>query len=491
MQKSPYRFIQNYRLELVVFLGGMMGMILEVVGSRVVSPYFGNSLIVWTNLIGVILGCLSAGYYFGGKLADKYPTYENLGKLILAGASALTLTSFLKEPILSSVQFMMGSDLRSGSFFSILILFGPASVMLGMIAPYAARLRMGSINSSGKVVGNLYALSTVGSIAGTFMAGFYLIPAFGNSDLIYTLTYGLIFLSVVTMQKIRPIHLLLTILLTLLFFLNRTAGVFRIMAVADIDSLYNRILIKQMADQELNKVIMMTIDNAGVQSAVMPESPDELYLDYARAYRVASEIKPDLKKALMIGGGGYSVPRDFLKRHPLSEMDVVEIDSEITEMARKYFFLTDNPRLHIFHQDARSFLNRSESIYEVVFLDAFNALTPPANLTTIEFMTNLKNHLTSDGFVMINLISSISGPNSIFFELEQNTLAKVFPQVEAYRIGKASNESIQNLIIIAYKEPNDKLLSLGRPIPIEDKQTRILTDDWSPVEFLTREYYAP
>ncbi len=173
--KLPPKFI----LELTVFVCGALVMIYEIIGSRLISPYLGASTYVWTSLIGVILGALSLGYWLGGKFADKRPDIKALTSVIFLAGGLVSVTILLKDLILSFItQAPIGLELKS--MFAALLLFAPASVLLGFVTPYAVKLKMSSLKDSGKTVGRLYALSTVGSILGTFLAGFFLIPFVGS-----------------------------------------------------------------------------------------------------------------------------------------------------------------------------------------------------------------------------------------------------------------------------------------------------------------------
>lgn len=460
-------------------------MVLEIVGSRVISPYFGNSLVVWTSLIGVILGCLSAGYYWGGKLADKKATYEILESVIFGSTGFLAGTAFLKDALLNTIQFSFGGDLRASTFVAVLLLYGPTSLLLGMVSPIAAKLKLIDLHSSGRVVGNLYALSTFGSIVGTFLAGFYLVPSFGNSLMLYFLTLSLLFLSILTIWRIKVKHIFLLIILCILYFLNHRVGLFTLPALTDVDSLYNRILIRKISDQRDGDVIAMSIDNKGVQSAVALNNPDRLYLDYDLAFHNLGLDAISPKKVLVIGGGGYIIPRDILKNQPTAEVDVVEIDPEITRLAREYFFLEDDTRLKIFHQDARAYLRKTTETYDVIFLDAFNSISPPAHLTTKEFMQDLKNHLNEDGYLVVNMVSALSGPDSEFLSAEIATLGAVFSNTRIYRVQKLPVGSVQNLLAVASRR---KILLSG-VVAKPPEPGKILTDDWSPVEFMTRNFY--
>ena len=184
----------KYLLEITVFIGGALVMIFEIIGSRIVAPYIGASTYVWTSLIGVILGALSLGYWLGGKLADRRPDLKILALVIFSAGGLVALTIFLKDAVLYAiVRISLGLEFKS--VIAALVLFAPASVLLGFITPFAVKLKMLSLADSGKTVGRLYALSTVGSILGTFLAGFFLIPFVGSTRTLYLIAAVLIGLS--------------------------------------------------------------------------------------------------------------------------------------------------------------------------------------------------------------------------------------------------------------------------------------------------------
>ncbi|MFA6389985.1 MAG: fused MFS/spermidine synthase, partial [Patescibacteria group bacterium] len=191
--------VKKKKLEIAVFLCGAVVMIFELVGSRVLAPYLGISIFVWTSLIGVILGSLSIGYWLGGMLADKNPSLKIFSTLVFLSGASIFFTIIVKEPALHYFQGFFNLELSS--FISSLILFSPASIFMGMISPYAVKLKMDSLNYSGATVGNLYALSTVGSIAGTFLAGFYLIPNFGSLKILIILAILLGFIAIYIYPK--------------------------------------------------------------------------------------------------------------------------------------------------------------------------------------------------------------------------------------------------------------------------------------------------
>src|SRR3989338_7202135 len=234
----------NYLLEIAIFICGGVVMIFELVGSRVLGPYLGTSIFVWTSLIGIILGSLSLGYYVGGKIADKKPTIKVLSLVIFLSAIFIGLSMFLKDILLAFLQ-VNALDVRTSSVIASLLLFMPASVLLGMVSPYAAKLKLNSLNTSGSTIGNLYAISTAGSIFGTFLSGFYLIPHFGTNRLLLILSYVLIFTSLsLSAKKIIKIRLSIFIVMIIsLFALNGFNYLSEKTGFVDVDTSYNRIWI--------------------------------------------------------------------------------------------------------------------------------------------------------------------------------------------------------------------------------------------------------
>jgi predicted membrane-bound spermidine synthase len=186
---------RKYILEIIVFIGGAVVMIFELVGSRVIGPYIGTSIYAWTSLIGVILVSLSIGYSAGGYLADRKPTIKPLALIILFSSLAIAFSAFTKD-IFSAVISSSRAILEVKSVMISLILFAPASFLLGMVSPYAVRLRMNDLTTAGRTTGNLYAISTAGSIFGTFLAGFYIIPNFGSTNSLIILSVVLLLMAV-------------------------------------------------------------------------------------------------------------------------------------------------------------------------------------------------------------------------------------------------------------------------------------------------------
>jgi spermidine synthase len=220
----------------------------------------------------------------------------------------------------------------------------------------------------------------------------------------------------------------------------------------------------------------------------------DLVSPYTRFYRLAEHFNPDFKKTLMIGGGAYVFPQYYLKAYPQASIDVVEIDPELTSLAKGYFSLPDDPRLHIIHQDGRSYLNQNQEKYDVVLMDAFNSISIPPQLTTKEAVQKIYDSLADDGVVLVNVISAVSGSRSAFFEAEYATYQSVFPQVLVFVVNRPDlPEMAQNIMIVALKSPSEPILEGSSPDiqaflknisqPQSGAGKEILTDDYAPVDY--------
>jgi spermidine synthase len=260
----------------------------------------------------------------------------------------------------------------------------------------------------------------------------------------------------------------------------------------DVDTQYNRVLI--FNDKDFTTDRMVRRMNLGNQYASeMFLDSDELAFQYTNYYNIAPVFNPDIKKSLVIGGAAYSYPRDYLVRYPNATVDVVEIDPGLTDLAKKYFRLKDDSRMRIYHEDGRTFLNKTQERYDVIFVDAFNTETSvPFHLTTKEAVSKMHSVLNENGIVVINLISALDGPKGGFLNSEYHTYLSVFPKVYIFTVGTRDPEIMQNLVLVATKTDSPVSLTSTDPViseylgnvwvdPIKSNGI-ILTDDFSPVE---------
>ena len=490
-------FIQRYKLEIIVFITGAAVMILELTGSRIIAPYVGTSIFVWTSLIGVILGSLSVGYWWGGKLADKGANFKTFS-LIIFIAAVLTGATSIFSPLILTIVSVLVKDVRLGSIMASILLFAAPSIVLGMVSPYALRLKIRDVSNSGAVAGGLYAVSTIGSIAGTFLGGFYLITLLGSAKILLFIAIILILTSFFAYYKKSVISLktgifiYFVILLAAFDFVN---AYFSKGKIVDIDTHYNRVFVFETIDSSTQRPIrVMTTSFPQIESAMFLDDDNDLVAEYLKFFRIAGHFNPGSQKTLLIGGACYSYPKDFLKRNLDAFMDVVEIDPSLTALARRFFNIEENPRLAIYHEDGRTFLNRGGKKYDVIFMDAFKSIQSiPYQLTTAEAMKKAYEMLANDGVLLLNIISSIDGVKGRFFRAEYWTLKYVFPYVYVIPVAKPDNGNVaQNLLLIALKNKKEPLLEseipefngylsyLWKKEILRDMP--LLTDDFAPVD---------
>ena len=493
----------KYKLELIVFTTGACVMILELVGSRVLAPYFGTSIVVWTSLIGLILASLSIGYWWGGKLADERPNWITLAAIICLAGIDIGLVGFTKTIVLEMIQSLT-RDLRVSSIAATLVLFCPPSILLGMVSPYAVKLKIKNLATSGATVGELYAISTIGSIVGTFLTGFILIAVLGHTKILFLIAVILILAALAAAPKDKIGFKWLSIFIFALAASQATwlEAIAANRSTIAIDTQYNHIRIFDARDRATGRPIrLLQTDPFVVQSGIFLDGPkneaaseENLVFSYTKFLRLVNHFHPEPKRALTIGGAAYTQPRDFLNQNPNAAIDVVEIDPAMTVVAKTYFGLKPDPRLTIYHEDARPFLNRTAGGYDAIFVDAYHAIYAiPYQLTTQEAVSAMHRALTANGVVMANIIAAFEGEKAIFFEREYATYASIFPQVYAFHLddGRRADE-LQNIILVALKSPLAPLFTNSNPVwqqYLDQRWTKrlsasghILTDEFAPVE---------
>jgi spermidine synthase len=358
-----------------------------------------------------------------------------------------------------------------------------------MVSPYAARLRMKALDASGRTVGNLYAISTVGSITGTFLAGFFLIPRFGSTTILFILAGLLVVASILLAPRGRLAIRAPAIVLVGLF--GAVPGQTKSL---QIETQYNSVMIGEAPHAETGRTIRIMALNSQDSSAMFVDS-DELVHAYTKFYHLASHFCPGLKTALMIGGAAYSYPRDYVTRYPQASIDVVEIDPKVTELARQYFRLEDHPRLHIEHEDGRIFLNETRKKYDVFFGDAFQSrFSVPFHLTTKEAAQRVHDLLEEGGVAILNTICSVEGKEGKFLRAIYATWSEVFPQVYLFPVEDAADGSlVQNVMVVALKsratpsfqseDPELNRYLSHRWTGEVARDVAVLTDDHAPVEY--------
>ena len=486
--------MNKYKLEITVFLSGALTMMLELIAARVLSPYVGSSNLIWTTIIGIMLTSMSIGYWFGGKMADK--NKENdirmLSVFLLISAIATSFIPILEVEFIDTLS-QLSSNLIFVAIICATITFGIPSFLLATVSPIAVKIKNSSMDHIGETSGKISSLSTIGSIFGTFFAGFILIPNLGVRNIILGCSILLWMLSIYLFYKKDKKYIILAIIeLIIIVGLNLLGGYqFHLEnpeIIRDVDSEYSRIWVTNLNVGE-NTYKTLQVDT-GLES-YMNQETGEMGARYLYYYDLFEYYNKDAKDALMIGGAAYTYPMHYLKKYEDKTIDVVEIDETMTQIAEEEFGLDkDNPKLGLITQDGRSYLNYNEKKYDTIFVDAFKGLNAPFELTTYEAMQKVYNSLNENGIVITNIIASLEGEETDFIEYEYTTYKAVFDDVKVFKVNSnyPSNEK-QNLILVGIKgnenlnvdkeEEYRELLSNEIKDFTSDKP--IVTDNYAPI----------
>ncbi|MCU0722093.1 MAG: fused MFS/spermidine synthase [Planctomycetes bacterium] len=429
----------DLRTRVLVFTGGAGLMALEIAGSRVIAPHFGSSLFLWAGLIAVFLLALSAGYFAGGWIGDRHPHPASLNYAV-GGAGLLSL--FVPHLSIAVCNAVEPLGPRWGPIAAAALLFGGPSLLLGTVSPIAVRLHTREVRASGSSAGSLYALSTVGSLAGTFLATFVLVPVAGTPVLLMSLGAVLAALPLLTLPKTA-----------LLAFYAVPAGVLGAVlfttplpdaqisapgtdayghVLHEVETPYHRIFVVE-SKEEGKPVRYLQFDHY-VESGISMEPPYPSVTRYTDMFHLAALFQPRPKAVLFVGGGGMIGPRVFEEVYPsLETIDVVEIDPEVVRVARDYFHFQPGPKTRIRIGDGRVVASSDAGTLDVFVLDAFSGGGRiPFHLLTREFFEAVENRLSPDGVLLVNLIGALDGPKSKVFRAAFRTLAEVFPQAYAF-----------------------------------------------------------
>lgn len=484
-EKKTRPSIQYYSLLVIAFFSGAVVLLVEVLGTRILAPYLGSSFSVWVNVIGSILGFLSIGYYLGGLLADR--NQRLLPVLLLVAACACALLYFERR-LLPSFGAL---GLDWGSFVAAILLFGPPSAVLGTISPYLTKIAAVDPARIGQASGSIYAASTVGSIAGTFVGGFWLIPHFPVSYIIGGIVALLLVLSISAAGTIERSWVIVTAVLIPAVIADASispAGDWstNVSHLFEKNSRYYNIRVNEVA----GSVRLLTIDGSfqsgrQLAGAKMPFPYIEL------SGKIIQSLAPNPRSVLVIGGGGYAMPEYILDHAPNADVTVVEIDPEITEVARKFFLKDPNLRVKTVNEDGRVFLNQTQQHFDVVYTDAYaSGNTMPPHLATREAFYRMKQALNADGVVVFNIVSARTGKFATVYESLLRTIRDVFPTTATFSTSSGEADEPQNLILVA----SNGTLSDDVLRPFEASRCRelpgqglLLTDDYSPVEHLAQD----
>ena len=497
--------VAQVRLRALVFVGGVASLALELSASRLLGPYFGTSLFVWANIIGFFLLYLALGYFLGGRLADRRPDPRLLATLVAVAGLATGIIPFISRPVLD--WSVSGLDNANASVFyssmlAVILLFALPVTLLGFVSPFAVRLSVRQVGSSGRSAGGLYALSTAGSILGAFLPVLVLIPAWGVRRTLLAIAVALLAVALVDLPgRLRIPAALISLVLLVPLVLPQVAPFGPLKPqpglVFDEESFYNYIqVVRTSGTTEL-----VLNEGHAIHSVYNPNQIlTGWYWDYflAAPYFNAGPAAGQVRRVAIVGLAGGTIARQFTGVYGPIPIDGVEIDPAIVQVGRRYFGMTEK-NLNVFTADGRTFMRVTHHTYDVVAIDAFQQPYIPFQLTTEEFFQEIRAHLSPTGVVCLN-----TGHTRTDFRLVQafvNTLSQVFPSVYVFNVPNTFNTEVmatmQPTSLDTFRanlervSPDSLMATVaGEVLPVAqvahaEKGGIVFTDDRAPIEQIT------
>jgi spermidine synthase len=482
-------------LPLLVFVVGTGSLGAEIAAVRLLAPYFGASTIVWANTIGIVLVALSVGYWLGGRLADRHPHMRGLCLLALTAAGLLALVPFAADPLLDlgvDALDSISAGAFIGSLLGVLVLVAVPVMLLGAVSPYAIRLAVSTVEEAGTVAGRLYALSTAGSLVGTLVSALLLIPLVGTrrTFLIFALA-----IAVMAVWGLRPVRRYALAPAAIAALIAMPVGTLK---ASDTDG--GRVIHEAETEYQYARVVeypdghrTLELNEGQAQHSVY--YPDTVLTgDVWDAHVVlgfaAFEEPPE--RVAILGNAAGTTSRAFEEFFPETRIDGVEIDGELSEIGREYFDM-NNPRLHLYHEDARPFLRRIDAEYDQISVDAYRQPYIPFYLTTEEFFETVKDRLRPGGVLVVN-VGHPEGQDDLEKVLTA-TIREVFPKVmrdpmedtNTLLVASKARLSAEHLRDAARSMPDElRGTALAAAARLEPGLTggEVYTDDKAPVEWL-------
>jgi predicted membrane-bound spermidine synthase len=432
-------------IAVAVFLSGAALLGLEITASRVLAPTFGSSLFVWGSLIGIVLTGLAIGYWAGGIVADRLPSPYLLVALLTLGAVLVALVPVIDQTVLTwIVDWDPGP--RLDPLFAAAILFGPASIVLASASPTAVRLAASSLERLGRTAGRLFSISTAGSIFGTFVTAFWLVPELGTDQVLAVGAATLVAAALIVALAVRlvPAAVALSGALAGAVVLalslapegnqqlqgvaaqnwsplyrqreNRTPGPLDPAAVGELGSNFS---IREARDTQYHRLVVADDDDSrylrfdsSFQSGMWLSDPYRTRFRYTDYLDLGIAHRPSARNVLFIGLGGGSAPKRMWRDFPNLRVHIAELDPEVVNAAYRWFELPRSPRLTVDAEDGRQWLTRHQQRWDVIVIDAFYADSIPFHLATHEFLELVRERLSPGGVVVVNIIGAVTGDES-------------------------------------------------------------------------------
>jgi spermidine synthase/MFS family permease len=499
-------------LQLIVFTSGMSVMAVEMTGLRLLAPYFGTSLLVTTALIGTLMGFLSLGYWLGGRIADRHPTLRALSKATMVAGVLVLVIPFVSQPILRIASaalrpLLEGKDLADpavaftsliGGLLGTLALLSLPVTIMGMVSPWAIRLAVVDVEQAGKIAGRLYALSTFGSIVGSFLPALFLVPVFGVRNTFIVVGTTFVAVSAIGLlgggKKLLPPAASAMLLLVPPSTIRPMDGL-----IYETESLYHFIqVVEEPFGKCPNALHLYLNEGVGVHSVKCPDDNIETLGEwtYMAAGALWLDEPAEMREALIVGLAGGTSARQLLDAFPDTHIDGVEIDSAVVEIGKRYFD-NDDPRIDPIVMDGRNFLQVTDRKYDLVLMDAYRQPYIPFHLVTREFFELVRDHMNDDAVLAVN-VASVRGVSRELAQMIYKTMKEVFPTVVLVDATRSNDIIIATSVVKSFWTGADHAEAVGSAVALQRikrglrkkiigpvpgwESARVLTDDQAPVE---------
>lgn len=489
MTALPPTRLARTGLYLTVFVTGAAVMVIELLGTRVIAPFYGTSLHVWSSLISVTMIALAGGYFLGGQWADRERT-AGLSLIVSLAGLAVLCIPWATRPVLLATDPL---GLRAGAFVSALVLFAPSLTLLGMVGPFAVKLATARLDGVGTSAGSIYAVSTLGSVLGTLLLGFFLFPVIGSRTILIGLSAVLMLLGMAARRFERSPRRALWLLPPLLGLAalplildagrdDKVAG--QSVIRSEVESLYGWV---RVIDQPEHRLRLLTSDASMIGAASLTTGANQL--TYQKIVQLIPAMAPPVRRALLIGQGAGHMAMT-LKQHYGIDTDTVEIDPAVAAAAIHYFGFVPTGEVRV--GDGRYELRRLHGPYDLIIHDCFTGGSEPAHLLTVEALSQLRGLLSERGMLALNFVAFAHNGRNPALASVFRTVGAVFPHVSA--LVSEPGEDFNDFIFLASSQsidlaapslaPERRLWLKERLMRIDPAQGVLLTDDLNPLEHL-------
>jgi len=486
---------QKLRIYVSAFISGASMMILEVMGTRMIEPFLGNSIFTWIGVLSVMMVSLSLGYFLGGRIADRKPHGTYVGLILILSGISVALIPLFSHPAL---KFASKFGMVYGPIPASFLLLSIPSIFLAMVSPYLVKLNTKRLNFLGESSGNIYTVSTLGSILGTLLAGFVIIPNFGIHATLFSLSLILLVNGALFLGKVGLILVVLGLVVN-----------FAIPQPANFEPIFDEVTLYETtsASQYMrvadlpNRGVRLLLVGHGAHNEMPLNSIDPL-LGYPAYQKLVYTLLPNIKKALFIGLGGGVMPSD-MRRKTNADITVAETDPSIVPIAKEFFNFFEDEKLKVEIADGRLFLSNSNETYDYIVVDAYLGPLTSFHTSTVEFLDELKKHLSPGGLVFVNIISSIEGEKAGLFKSIYKTYKSKFKNIYVFSVLYPTNfTKSENVVLFAtdsnygdketfvslFNASSDGEAELATHYyngPVDTSSYPLLTDDFAPVEFIS------